>query len=633
MGAFINSVKKVFLGAGQAFGRYPASIACALGMTALTLTRIAMHDISYQGQFKYDFLFGCLYLALSFGAVLSLAAVTVSKTRFKSSKAFVLANLIGFISAPVAFAFLYNFAGKEPLYGGDDLMVSPLAAGRMIVLTVIAFVAFIVAAALPAEGSGWNARGLMGLDFVKSFFMTLKGLFTALVYGWIIFGGVSGVASAFQALLYRNMSEKVFMTVGTLAAFVAFTIFLGYFPDFSKGGEDPNRQTAEKQPRFIEVLFGYILVPIMLALTLVLLAWAVKTVGAGMDVSFVALSSIAAAYTIGGIVLHMLVSSYEGGLAKFYRRFYPLASFVILAFEAWALSNQIRSSGVKLAEYWFILVWITAAAGAILLLTLKSRAYILIVSAACALSLIAVMPAVGYYAVPVKSQTARLESLLVAENMLQNGKLVPAKKEPSEKVRAAITDAVDYLVFANDVKLPDWLSREDAAYENFEKTFGFERAWFALEPEFPDRMHFAISLGAGGGALDISEYDVSLNAQLMTDAKFAEFLEYTGKRGKYTLRITNANGSKGPPVFEVTLDDKLILQKDLSDFVADLEDKYAGVKYESGAPLEDMSLRLESPEIKVMLVFESIETGKDPKAGADFYFIFVKNIFLAEKPE
>lgn len=637
MGNFSKYVKKVFLGAGLAFGRYPASIACALGVSILTLVRIALLDTLLVEKFKSDFLFSCLYLALIFGAILSLAAVTVSKTHFKSSKAFILANLIGPLAALVSFGALYKFAGLVPRYGGSDPIVSPLATGRMIVFTVISFVAFIVASALPATDSGGKTRGLMALDFDKAFFMTLKGLFTALVYGWIIFAGVSGVAAAFKALLYIDMSPKVFMVIGTLAGFVAFTIFLGYFPDFSKGSEDENRQIAEKQPRFIELLLGNILVPIMLALTLVLLAWAGKTVFMGMDVSFVALSSIAAAYTIGGIILHMLVASYEGGLAKFYRRFYPLASFIILAFEAWALSNQLKSSGVKLAEYWFILVWITAAAGAILLLTLKKRAYILIVSAACALALIAVMPGVGYYAVPVRSQTARLEKFLTAENMLQNGNLLPAQKEPSYEVKAAITDSADYLIFANDAKIPAWLKGLGEDSKKFKENFGFERTHYqGIDLENSEEDYFNINLGTDSSAMDISEYDLALNAQLLSDIKLAQDpnssrdIKLEGQSGTYSFSLKNDLYSQNDPVFVVSLGEKQILQADLTLFVEGLKKKYAGTEYKYGASLEDMTLKLESPEIKLMLVFDSIGMNVDHKLDKPVYFIQTKIIYVKE---
>ncbi|NLP47998.1 MAG: DUF4153 domain-containing protein [Clostridiales bacterium] len=634
MGNFSRYIKKVFTGAGLAFGRYPASIACALAVTGLTLARIVFLDTGYEESFEHDFLFNCLYLALVFGAILSLAAVTLAKARFKAGKALLAANLVGPLAALVSFGAIYKFAGIEPHFGGNHLIVSPLAMARMIVLTVISFVAFIVAAALPTTGENESGKGLLRLDFSKAFFMTLKGLFTALVYGWIIFAGVSGVVAAFQALIYSSMSPKVFMTLGTLAGFVAFTIFLGYFPDFSKGSKDPNRESAENQPRFIEVLLGNILVPIMLALTLVLLAWAAKTVFFGMDVTFVALSGIAAAYTIGGIILHMLVSSYEGGLAKFFLRFYPLASFIILAFEAWALVKQIGASGIMLAEYWFILVWLTAALGAILLLTLKNRAYLVIFSLACALALVAVMPGVGYNVIPVKSQTARLESLLLSENMLQDGKLVPAQKEPSNEVMVAITEAVDYLTFANDAKIPAWLKDKGVDYDNFEAIFGFEKAWaHVTDAEYWERDFFGISLGADFSAMDISEYDLALNTQLMSDVKSGTELKVEGQRGTYFFNLKNNLAYTEDPVFEVSLNEELLLQADIVGFVNELKEKYETSNHMHVAPLKDMTLKLESPEIKLMLVFESIESNMDPKAGKLVYFVFIKDIYLTEKPE
>lgn len=392
MRVFTRSILQVFKGAVKAFQTFPATIACALAFAIVTMIRI---QLDWPQQEAHNFLFNCLHWALALGAIFSLAAITAAKSRFNQARAFLLANLLGVAAAAATFLALYLYGGTDPSQGESRFaVVSGLAAARVSAAILVSFMAFIILAGYPKGQS----------DFSRSFFMTHKAFFIALIYGLVIEGGTSGVAGAIQALLYQGMSSKVYMHLGTLSGFLAFTIFVGYFPDFRKGQHDEHREVAQKQPRFFEILFEYILIPIVLALTAVLLIWAGKTILSGMGSSFMRISGIATAYTIGGIWLHILVTHYETGLAKFYRRIYPLAALVILAFEAWALLIQLQRSGLKMPDYYFIVIWIGALASAVLLLILKAKAHPAIAALICALAVFSVLPVVGYQALPVTAQ-------------------------------------------------------------------------------------------------------------------------------------------------------------------------------------------------------------------------------------
>ena len=336
--------------------------------------------------------------------------------------------------------------------------------------------AFVIMAAQPKEQS----------DFSRSLFMTQKAFFIALIYGGVIMAGTSAVAGAFEALIYNDMSSKVYQYIATIVFFLAFTIFVGYFPDFRKGAVDEKREIAQKQPRFVEILFEYIMVPIMLALTAVLLVWAGRSIITGEETSFIQLSSIATSFAVVGIWLHVMVTSRESGLAKFYLRFYPVAALLILAFEAWALAEQVSRYGLKVTSYSFALLWIIAVAAAVLLLAMKAKSHTIIALITCALAVFSVLPVLGYQALPVASQVSRLEKLLVSQGMLQDDKLIPAASEPDKAVRENITDAVNYLATSRDAKLPAWFDTSLVNSDTFREKLGFEQTW--PEPEYPGRI-------------------------------------------------------------------------------------------------------------------------------------------------
>ena len=100
MNAFTHSIAQVFQGAAKAFKNFPASIACALAFTLVTIVRV---HLDWPQQKDYLFLFNCLHWSLGFGAIFSTTAITAVQSRYNDKQAFILANLVGIIAAAIAF--------------------------------------------------------------------------------------------------------------------------------------------------------------------------------------------------------------------------------------------------------------------------------------------------------------------------------------------------------------------------------------------------------------------------------------------------------------------------------------------------------------------------------------------------
>ncbi len=620
MNAFTKSISNIFKGVMKSFQTFPETIACAIAFAIVTMVRI---QLDWPEQEAYNLLLNCLHWAFAFGAIFGLAAITAAQSRFNKPKAFLFANLIGAAGVVITFLLLYLFGGTDPTLDAVRVVgVSSLAAARVSVGIFVSFVAFILLAAYPKERS----------DFARTFFMVHKAFFIAMIYGIVLMGGTSGVAGAIQSLLYQDMSSKVYMYIGTLVGLLTFTIFVGYFPDFRKGEIDERREVAEKQPRFIEILFGYIMIPIVLALTAVLLIWTGKTVATGSGASFVQLSGIATSYAMTGLWLYTMVTHHETGLAKFYRRFYPFAALLILAFEAWALVVQLNKSGLKTTEYFFGLVWILAVAAAILLIIRKAKAYTTIAILISVLTIFAVLPILGYQALPVTAQVDRLENLLISQNMLKDGELIPAEKKPSVDVRKGITDAVNYLAYAEGAKLPSWFDINMSDNYTFEKKFGFEQTWPGPEDTggIDTGGYIGTSLVLPAQPINISEYSWAVNLS-----------DYTGK-GKTSVTLDGENGSyeiywaintpDGIPVLSITLDDKVILKEDMNSYIDRITAKFPpGQNKQKEASAEDMSMEFETPEVSVLLVFSNVDINLDTTRDQFNYWIGLNSLYLNEK--
>lgn len=615
MNAFTKSVSQVFKGAIRSFQAYPTAMGSALAFAIVAMVRIQM---DWPEQEAYSFLFNCLHFSLALGAIFSLTAVTAVKSKINDTKSFVVANLIGVAVIVMAFLLLYFFGGTDPSLGMMRIVrLTTIAEARIITAIFVSLLIFIVLAGYPKEQS----------DFARSFFMTHKSFIIALIYGGVMYSGGAGVAGAVQALLYRGMSDKVYMYIGTIAGFLAYAIFIGYFPDFSKGNIDKKREIAQNQPRFIEVLLEYIMAPLALALTVVLLLWSGKTIFTGEEVPFMRLSSIAAGFATIGLWLHIMVTHGKSGVAVFYRKVFPFTAIIILIFEAWALFIQINRWGIKTAEYSFAIIWILTMAAAILLIVIKDRSHIIITALVCGLAVFSVLPIMGYHALPVSAQIDRLEKLLISEGMFENGQIVHGASIPDKPVKEAITDVVDYLAYSEGAKLPAWFDSHLNEGDVFKKTFGFEQTWPDFDSDGHPSDYLGTYLSLPSGAIDISGYQWAINMQ---DNKGTLPIVMEGEKGTYKINWVTAPG-RDIPSLRIELNNKTIYDRDMNQYLDRILSKYPpGEVQPSYVSFEDMSYSIDIPEIKMLLVFGNVSVNVDTGTSRIDYWLEPKTLYIAE---
>ncbi len=613
MNKFKNFVLKISKGAINSFQTFPASMICALAFTIATMVQIETPSCV---TVDHSFLQSCLHWALGFGALLSLTLVTFARSRFDKKSFFVLANIIGITGAAIAFLGLYYAGGIASATGSDAKILSDLATARMMVAMVISVLAFMVLASHTKEK----------YDFPGAFFMTHKSFFISLLYGGVIMAGATLIARALQALVFPGLGENLYAHFGIISAFIAFSIFLGYFPDFRKDSTDPHRETAQKQPRFIEILFDYILIPVFAALTLVLLGWAVKTIMGGMSISFTQLFGIAATYTLGGLWLYVMVNDHDRAVSRSYRRFYPIAALVILAFEAWALIQSISDTGLKISEYFFILLWLIATVSSVLLIVKKSKAFFPVIYLICALAVVSVLPLIGYQPATISYQTDRLEKLLTDEEILQDGELVPATSKPELSVREDITDAVLYLAGFPGDRLPSWFDKDMERNDVFKEKLGFAQAVNMEYIDVGDGPMGFVSLSSS--AIDISDYQWSA-VFAREEGKGDNRVAIEGENGTYDISW-KVNSDSGIPTLKIDLDGDTIMKENLASYLEDTVTKNLGSKEGQGT-LKDMSLEIEANKIDVLLVFEYIEAYPGPDNKSLYYNLDLNAVYLNEK--
>ena len=604
---FKITLQRILKRAGESFHNFPASIFSAMVVAIVAFIRIEM---DYEVEQAYNFLFNSIQFAFVFGAVSSMVIVglkQIGKLEFSKS----IINLLGLGLGLIAFVFLYFFGGNLNEQGFRYL--TDISSARISVAIFISIVIFIYTI---SDKEGINS-------FPNAFFITHKAFVISIIYGLVLMIGVSGVLGAFQTLVYRDMTYKVYQYVGVIVGFLTYSIFLGYFPIFDTKiiERDINE---DLQPRFIIVLFDYILIPIIIALTLVLFSWSARVLIEGIDVSFNQLSGIATSYVLVGIWLHIMVSDHEIGIAKFYKRAYPFSAILILLFQAWALISQLNKSGLQTTEYFFILLWIFAAISVILLVLNIKMPYKKIALLASVISFIAVLPLIGYHKLPLKMQISRLEKILVQEEFLVDNKIIKSDKEIEKIQKINITDAVEFISYTREGEKPIWFKDDLNSDKIFEDTFGFKKLYI-IEDYPTGSEYYSSNLTIATQTIDISDYELSINIGFNERDKTVTLFEHKNK----TYELTWDSVDRGIPTISIKSEDKVIIKEDLERFLDNIEKKYPANDYkEVDAPLEDMSLEIETDEISILLVFNNINIFNDVKQERKDYYVDLNSIFI-----
>ncbi|MDX9916638.1 MAG: DUF4153 domain-containing protein [Gudongella sp.] len=620
MNAFTRSITKVTKSAMESMKTFPAAIISALAFSIVAWVRIYL---DWPEQEAYNFLFSCLHWALGFGAIFGITSVTYTNSRFDDKKWFGIANIMTVGLVILTFVLLYFTGGRVP--GPDDYTkytwLKSIAQSRMVVLYLITTIAFVIFSGLPIKKP----------DVGKSIFMFQKAFVVAAIYGGVMMIGISTITGAIQVLLYNDMSYKVYQYLGTVVGFITFTIFAGFFPDFTRREEDEKRAAAETQSKFLVVLFSYIMIPIIMVLTVVFLLWSLKTVFEGIGSNFIRLSGIAISYAIVGIWLHIMVSEHDNGLAKFYRKSYPVAALVILAFEAWALIEQLSKYGLQTTEYFFSIIWVIAVISMIAILVKKRSAYVLIYLLVAFAATVSILPVIGYHSLPARSQTSRLERLLTNAGMLVDGEIIPGSESLDKDVRIGITEAVSFLGYQEDYQLPKWFDKNLNEYDNFRLKMGFDQIWSGQNDYVQQSDYATITLTLKPTVIDISDYQWSFNLPDYS-GKRTDSNSFMGERGLYEVNWIMEPGYERIPSITISLNENIIVDESMKEYLDDVMEKYPAVGYEAReVGVEEVSYLIEDDNILVLIVFNTVEISIDKRKDTVNYWLYVNSIYINEK--
>lgn len=606
MKSFLKTLSTILKRGGFAFLYYPVSMLFAICLAFLSIWMIYANPAT---ELK---LLSALQWAFAFGAFLNMALCVISKKADGKAPSFIAAGVLSFLAS--AGVFFGVCLAKGALISSDSLT-------RVLAGIAISFLVFLIVPTFHSKKIQYN----------QMVFMTVKAFFVAAVYALVLMLGFFFVAFAVQSLLYTDMSGKVYSYIAILSGLFGYAFFLGYFPEFKKEEDEADERIdkAIHQPRFAEILFQNIMIPIFAALTLVLFIWSIRILITREWPDYSQTVTIFTTYSMVGIFLYYLVSSYETLIVRLYKRMVPITTMVFLAFEAYPILNRIMLYGVKPGEYAIIFLWLYAVVTSILFLLLPIVRNRVPSYVAMILIAVIVMPAVGASDLSFSIQSRRLETLLTQNAMLSGGKIT-AGKNIAEKARQDITDATNYLLNQENRTAPGWLMAS-LSLNDFGTVYGFPQEFYGNNGQTPGTQTSSVYLHPEYTPMALENYLFYISGDTLNNNKNISF---TTAKGTYTLVYNYIQGSAQTPEITVSIDKKEVLNKTLDEYKTQLAAKYpigssATQKGELQVPLEDMTYTISGSTVQIKIVLQSASFSTDP-SGKSFVDFQIQGIYFKE---
>ncbi|MGF7142547.1 hypothetical protein HNQ56_000965 [Anaerotaenia torta] len=320
----------------------------------------------------------------------------------------------------------------------------------------------------------------------ESFMAAFKSFFSAGFFSTVLYLGVVLVIGAIDILISNVQGDAYVHAANLVFVLFAPIYFLSMIPRYGQE-EESDKETissasqekiAEENRgvtapnRFLATLITYVIIPITAVFTAILLLYILLNIS-GKFWSESLMEPILVTYSITVIIVYILASTVEHSFARYFRKIFPKVLVPVVLFQTLASVLKIQEEGVTYGRYYVILFGVFATVAGILFCFLPVHKNGRIAPILILLSVISIIPPVDAFTVSRVTQTARLEKLLVRNNMLKDGLITP-NTQVGEGDRTDIVKAVEYLDQMNYTKKIDFLGGYSVS-RDFEKSFGFPR--------------------------------------------------------------------------------------------------------------------------------------------------------------
>jgi hypothetical protein len=464
------------------------------------------------------------------------------------------------------------------------------------------------------------------ITFNESFMAGFKSFFIAMFFSGVLFSGLSMVYGATNELLFEVNSKIYPHTANIVFVLFATMYFLSLTPkypgnrDFSKEDKDLSIIEGEVSkytfcPKYLEILISYIVIPLSMIFTLILLLYIVRNIG-GSFWTDALLEPMLVSYIVVVILIYILASRLDNRFAEVFRKLFPKVLLPIVIFQTVNSFLRIGDFGLTLGRYYVILFGIFAFISGLVFSfkPVEKNGLVPMVLIICIV--ISIVPPFDAFSVSRRSQVSILENVLENNGMLVEGEIMP-NSELEEGEREKITETTRYLNSMDYIGDIEWMPEDFDYYRDFEEVFGFSS--YVYSESKGDYIYVSTNTDR---VLDISGYDWFIQTHVAyseDDDRVPEEYIFVDEEKEYTVvKETNEED------FSISVYDsnnKKIIDITGSEIIAKFEDNYQ--KSET-IPLEEAQVVSENDKGAINVVIQYLDiynSDEEYRYNAEIYLL------------
>ena len=329
------------------------------------------------------------------------------------------------------------------------------------------FIYFTLIAAL-VVGTSFVGKFNYHKDFVAYVAKILRAFIISNIYSFIVFIGISGIIFALNSLFKFNFGSSVYLRVA-IFSFILFNV-VTFFSDFPKVRDS---FTDYKYPKSFRILLVYIITPIVIIYTAILLAYFVKILVLWQIPNNLIVNLVIWFASFSIVYLFFLSRVETVTFINKFKIVFPFTLFPLLGMMFFAIYLRIKEYGMTENRYIVIAVGLWIFLSLIYYIFYRESSNISIPIFLSVIILITGIGPASATSLSIRSQNTRFEKLLRYNKMIAGEEIKPNINIESD-AKSQIVDIVSYMVRTDRVDKLSYMPKDFKLNEDsFTKLFGF----------------------------------------------------------------------------------------------------------------------------------------------------------------
>ncbi|MBS6534565.1 MAG: DUF4153 domain-containing protein [Peptoniphilus harei] len=374
-------------------------------------------------------------------------------------------------------------------------------------------------------GTSFVAKFNYHEDYVAYVAKILRAFIISNIYSFIVFIGISGIVFALDSLFKFNFASMVYLRIG-IFSFILFNV-ITFFQDFPKVRDS---FTDYKYPKPFRILLVYIITPLVIIYTLILLAYFIKILVLWQIPNNLIVNLVIWFASFSVVYLFFLSRVDSIGFINKFKIIFPISLFPLLGMMFFAIHLRIREYGLTENRYIVLAGGLWVFLSLIYYIFYRENSNITVPIFLAAIILITGIGPASATRLSTRSQNARFEKLLKENNMIA-GEDIRSDVKLDSFVKNQIIDIVSYMDKRDRLEDLKYLPKDfKLSEESFTRVFGFSN-----KVENTSYRGYSYT----DGIVDEGELGFNLDIEGYKNIIFVYSLDKEAKSGDYKFEKNN----------------------------------------------------------------------------------------------